>query len=75
MLCRNSILEALIQLLTVPEIKLMDRNVDKPAFTHLLTKCLIKATRDLKERYQVNPFPAFPFLICFTGLLQGRDFT
>lgn len=54
MTCRNTILEALIQLLMVPEIKLMDRNMDKPAFNNLLTKCLIKATRHLKERYEVS---------------------
>ena len=60
--CRNTILEALIQLLMVPEIKLMDRNMDKGAFNSLLTKCLIKAARHLKESYRVC-FLSTPYLL------------
>ena len=52
--CRNPILEALIQLLMVPNIKLMDRGLDKDKYTFLLTRCLVKASRILPERYKVS---------------------
>lgn len=47
-------MEALIQLLMVPPIKLMDRGMDAAAYTQLLTRCLVKASRLLPERYKVG---------------------
>lgn len=48
-------MEALIQLLMVPPIKLMDRGMDASKYTFLLTRCLVKASRILPERYKVCP--------------------
>jgi hypothetical protein len=41
----------------VPPIKLMDRGMDTSKYTYLLTRCLVKASRILPERYKVLPPP------------------
>ena len=60
-LSRHTLFEALIQLLSIPDIKLIDRGVIRQDFMKVVHKCLEKAYYKLPEAHMVR-FHTPPFL-------------